>query len=120
MPSSQRMIRMMAIVSSIGSLLWRAARPPGLAAEPDSNGCATVAVRIPIVLLALLFVALSGGAAGAQPVPLRTAQPAEHAQDEKRATSALRFVAGALVGLGAHEAGHLAFDVAFDADPSMK
>jgi hypothetical protein len=77
-------------------------------------------VRMPIALLALLFVALSGASAGAQPVPLRPAQPAEHAQDEKRATSALRFLAGALVGLGAHEAGHLVFDVAFDADPSVK
>jgi hypothetical protein len=30
------------------------------------------------------------------------------------------FLAGAVVGLGAHETGHLMFDVIFDADPGVK
>jgi len=72
------------------------------------------------------FVALSGGVAGAQTPPSATAQPSKDAQEPKdahhgnRTTSALRFLGGALIGLGAHEAGHLLFDVGFDADPSLK
>src|ERR1041385_8170485 len=31
-----------------------------------------------------------------------------------------RFFAGAAVGLGAHEAGHLVFDLAFDAHPGVR
>jgi hypothetical protein len=41
-------------------------------------------------------------------------------QNVNRAASAGVFVAGALVGLGAHEAGHLLFNVVFDADPAIQ
>lgn len=38
----------------------------------------------------------------------------------KRAATVGLFVAGAAIGLGAHEAGHLFFDVLFDADPGLR
>ena len=38
----------------------------------------------------------------------------------KRAATVGLFVAGAALGLGAHEAGHVLFDVAFDADPGLR
>ena len=39
---------------------------------------------------------------------------------EGRLASSIRFVGGALAGLAAHEAGHLVFNVVFDADPRLK
>lgn len=38
----------------------------------------------------------------------------------KRTAAVGGFLAGAAVGLAAHEGGHLLFDVAFDADPGLK
>jgi hypothetical protein len=54
-----------------------------------------------------------GGGAPEEPL-------APAAQRENRATSGLRLAGGALAGLAVHEAGHLAFDFAFDADPSVR
>ena len=58
---------------------------------------------------------------------LAVAQEPERQQDptpattEHRTTSALAgFLAGAAVGLAAHESGHLLFDGIFDADPGIK
>lgn len=39
---------------------------------------------------------------------------------EGRLASSIRFVGGALAGLAAHEAGHLVFNIVFDADPRLK
>ena len=63
----------------------------------------------------LLMVEL---ASGQEPVR----QPdASSTTNEHRTTSALgQFLAGAAVGLGAHESGHLLFDGIFDAHPSIK
>jgi hypothetical protein len=44
-----------------------------------------------------------------------SAQPNEH-----RAVDSVKFLAGGLAGLVTHEAGHLAFDVAFDARPRVE
>jgi hypothetical protein len=41
-------------------------------------------------------------------------------QSEPRGARTVRFLAGALTGLVAHESGHLALDVAFDANPRVK
>lgn len=41
------------------------------------------------------------------------------AEEAKRASVA-PFVGGAVLGLAAHESGHLLFDLAFDADPALK
>jgi hypothetical protein len=62
--------------------------------------------RLSVLALAL---ALSGPAAAAQDAP-----PAG------TSASLGRFVGGALAGLGAHELGHLLFDVVFDADPGIE
>src|SRR5690606_12131196 len=107
MPSSHRMIRMIAMVSSMFTLLGARL----------SNRCATAepSLRISgLVLLAVVFTAAYAHAQtpdGADPVKATPSQP------EGRWSSAGRFALGALGGLTAHESGHLLFDFAFDADP---
>jgi len=65
-------------------------------------------------LVAALF-ATAGTAVAQDPVE----QPAT--PSEKSATSsAARFLGGGLVGLVAHESGHLLFDAVFDANPGIK
>src|SRR5688572_25293668 len=120
MPSSHRMMRMIAIVSSMSGLLWRGIRPRGRAVESVSNGCATASRSAHIALLALFAVALSGDLPSAQAVGPTPAPEPDRSHTGKRATGAVRFFAGALIGLAAHEAGHLSLDVAFDADPRLK
>lgn len=44
----------------------------------------------------------------------------QNPSNEKRAASIPIFLAGAAVGLGAHESGHLLFDAIFDAHPGVK
>lgn len=56
----------------------------------------------------------------AQTVDPQGPEQADTSHREHRATSAIRFAAGAALALGAHEAGHLVLDVAFNADPSLK
>jgi hypothetical protein len=89
------------------------------AAESESNGCATVE---PSLARGLLITAIVGFTA--LPVTAQSVEPpgpaqAQPAQRENRATSGLWFLAGGVVGLAAHEFGHLAFNVAFDAKPSL-
>jgi hypothetical protein len=48
------------------------------------------------------------------------AQPLSSSSGVSRVAAAGEFVGGAVVGLAAHEAGHLLFDVIFDADPGLK
>lgn len=71
------------------------------------------------MILALQVLAaflLAAGLAGAQELDVQ--QPAT---TEKSATSrAASFLAGGVVGLAAHESGHLLFDAIFDAHPSVK
>jgi hypothetical protein len=64
-------------------------------------------------------VLLSAIGASAQPADGNQARPPDRAQAEKRAASTARFLGGALVAFGAHEAAHLALGVAFDADPAL-
>ncbi len=52
--------------------------------------------------------------------PQQPAADAASASGTQRATTVGLFVAGAAVGLGAHEGGHLLFDVLFDADPGIR
>ncbi len=63
---------------------------------------------------------VSGQAPASSPEPGRL-KPAstEDAPDSRVRRTAL-FLSGAAIGLLAHETGHLAFDVAFDADPRSK
>ena len=62
----------------------------------------------------LLQVAAAGALAPAQ------AQQNEPPSDRHRAATVGLFLAGGALGLGAHEAGHLFFDVLFDADPGLR
>lgn len=102
------------------SLLRCAARPHDVAEEPDSNRYATVEAGAVRTLVALLFVAFSGVIAHGQEVPAGETRMPAATHHENRRSSVVRFLGGALTGLAAHEAGHLALDVAFDADPSLK
>jgi hypothetical protein len=47
------------------------------------------------------------------------ARQEETRQSVNQSAAIAQFLAGAVVGLGAHEGGHLLFDVIFDADPSI-
>jgi hypothetical protein len=47
-------------------------------------------------------------------------EPPETRPDEHLAADTVKFLAGAALALGAHEGGHLAFDVAFDAQPRIE
>ena len=65
----------------------------------------------------LLFTASAADAQTAGDPGTMTSQPS---QDHGRWATTGRFVAGAFAGLVAHEAGHLVFDYAFDADPRIE
>lgn len=84
----------------------------------ESNRCATVEPSrargaVPAVLLSCLLLATLPGQVRAQ------AQQGESDERVHRLRSAGAFLTGALVGLGAHEGGHLFFNVLFDADPGL-
>jgi hypothetical protein len=114
------MIRMTAMVSSMGSSLLRAGR--GAVPAISSNRCATS----PSVRCALYFVVIVQVAAALfATAVLAGAQEPEPAQpgastDARRATSVGLFLGGAVAALGAHESGHLLFDGIFDAHPGIK
>lgn len=55
----------------------------------------------------------------AQTQEMQRVTQSENSQ-EGRLASSIRFVGGALAGLAAHEAGHLVFNIVFDADPRVK
>src|SRR3954463_16525101 len=102
MPSSHRMIRMTAIVSSIVRLLGAAL---GAVRPALSNGCATSpSVRRNVfvtVFQALAAILLSAGVAGAQSSGSET--PTVPSTSEHAVTSTLKFLGGGAVGLAAHE-----------------
>src|SRR3954470_1231288 len=118
MPSSHRMMRMTAIVSSIVRLLGAGL---GAVRRALSNGCATspsITRNVFVaVFQALAAILLSAGAAGAQSSGSETptASTSEHP-----VTSTLKFLGGGAIGLAAHESGHLLFDGIFNANPSIK
>ncbi len=128
-PSSHRMIRMIAIVSSIGRLL-AGSKAPGQFRRTYSNACATDEPSPPHVLargILLLFVVIACDAsvcrAQAHPeeersIPLRAAVSAAQQGNSTAGTIGL-FLAGAAIAFGAHEGGHLLFDVVFDAKPGI-
>jgi hypothetical protein len=113
---------MTAIVSSISCLLRgvtaRRAILTGLF-SPFSNVYATAepgrVISRPSPLM-LWFLVVAPVLA---PNPVEARQQAA-TQSVNRAASVGGFVGGAVVGLVAHEAGHLFFDVIFDADPTFK
>jgi hypothetical protein len=66
------------------------------------------------LLSCLVTVALLGQA------QLAIAQTEESVRPVNRAAAIGGFLGGVVVGFGAHESGHLLFDVIFDADPGLK
>lgn len=120
-PSSQRMIRMIAIVSSIDVLLR--AVTGGAPAYCFSNGCATrarrrqqhAALALVIVLLGFGTVSRVGAQTPPEPSPTPPTTSSEHP-----VSSLGSFLAGGAIGLAAHESGHLLFDAIFSANPRVK
>src|SRR5438067_844706 len=116
-PSSHRMIRMIAIVSSIGVLL-RAVL--GGAECRLSNGYATAAPlrAVRAVLIVLLVFGFVSGAAAQTRRESHVSEPASPI--EHPASSLGSFLAGGAIGLAAHESGHLLFDALFTANPGIE
>src|SRR5436190_13336621 len=121
------MMRMIAIVSSIGVLLraasplaavWRAV--PGGPGGRLSNGYATVRARARRSLLSLVLLMVSAVPAAASGKESQDANLKQTTSNEQRAASFPIFLAGAAIGLGAHETGHLVFDGIFDAHPGIE
>ena len=71
------------------------------------------------VPLVSLLLCLASSSVAAQAVGSGTEQDAASPR-APRAAQTVGFLAGALAGLAMHEAGHVALDVAFDADPRVK
>jgi hypothetical protein len=61
----------------------------------------------------------TAGLATAQ-TPSSSERPPSDTQAPSTTASVFRFLGGAAAAFGAHEGGHLLFDVAFDADPGVK
>lgn len=72
-----------------------------------------------LALVSLLLCPASSSVVEAQAVSSGNEQNAPSSR-EPRAAQTVGFLAGALTGLAIHEAGHVALDVAFDADPRLK
>jgi hypothetical protein len=75
-----------------------------------------------LVLRQVLLLVLCGmyaGTASAQALA-STGDASDDSRDASRTASTVRFLGGALAGFAAHEGGHLALDVVFDADPRLK
>jgi hypothetical protein len=82
----------------------------------NMNAVLCRSVRFVVIALFALFLAVS---AAAQPSP--AGAPSKPAQaDEHRALDTVEFLAGAALGLGVHEGGHLIFDAVFDARPRIE
>lgn len=128
-PSSHRMIRMIAIVSSIGRLL-AGSNAPGQIRQTYSNACATdeplplgVFARGIILLFVVIACAPRVCSAQAHPeeersIPLRADASAAQPGNDTAGKVGL-FISGAAIAFGAHEGGHLLFDVVFDARPGI-
>jgi hypothetical protein len=85
---------------------------------PFSNACATdeagrESASRSRLLLCILTVALATGSSAA------AAQEEDPRQGVNQTAALAELIGGALVGLGAHEGGHLLFNVIFDASPSI-
>ena len=88
-----------------------------------SNVCATAeAARRASAKILLITVAMGLIVTARQAIaqPQQTTADAASASGTQRATTVGLFLAGGAVGLGAHEGGHLLFDVLFDADPGIR
>ena len=78
-----------------------------------SSECNTSATRLSRVLTATLMIFALAHPVRAQDTPSPEPQP-------HRTADVVKFLAGAALGLAAHESGHLVLDFAFDAKPRIK
>jgi hypothetical protein len=115
-PSSQRITSKTAMVSSTVRLLL--ARVPRAPETVESNGCAGRGdsrrprfLRNVAAHLAVIATLASGAAA--------EAQQNDSAATVNRKAAFGKFLAGAAIAFGAHETGHVVFDVIFDAEPGI-
>jgi hypothetical protein len=69
---------------------------------------------VPVVLLAILQVSATAQTSSTGD-PIQTSPAEEH-----RASDTVKFLAGAALGLGLHESGHLVFDAVFNAKPRLE
>jgi hypothetical protein len=104
---------MIAMVSNISPLQLANPRP----------GCAkcnwyAVLCRCRRLGVLVLFGAFLSIDAAAQPSP--AAEPQQTQTDEHRVVDSVKFLAGAALGLGMHEGGHLLFDTVFDANARIE
>lgn len=67
-----------------------------------------------------LLAFTAAGALAQTPQPSPATQPVDTQQSSGRVRNATLFSLGVLSGLAAHEAGHVSFDLLFDADPRLK
>jgi hypothetical protein len=93
---------------------------PDVPAARFSNGCARglhpgAVGRLFLVWIAFAVLLCSSSSVAAQDPPVTQKTSGEH-----HVASIPTFLAGAAIGLGAHEAGHLLFDGLFNADPGLK
>src|SRR5438552_10864352 len=117
-PSNHRMIRMIAIVSSMGPLLQRISR--GASFPLLSNRCAT-RIRTPrIPTLVLAYAIVAAVFATAEVVAAQTSASTTASSNEKHVAALPTFWAGAATALAAHETGHLLFDGIFGANPELR
>jgi hypothetical protein len=88
-----------------------------------SNACATAESgkrRALHWFLVLLLLQVAGNVCVAHAQAQQDQSSEASSSRTKRATTVGLFVAGAAIGLGAHEGGHLLFDFLFDADPGVR
>ena len=69
-------------------------------------------LAVVLIILTVVFLCVAGPARAQQTAPTDATHPKEH-----RAADTFKLLAGGALGLAAHEAGHLVFDIAFDAGP---
>jgi hypothetical protein len=107
-------------------LLWRCDRSRAVINadhELLSNGCATtpsVSLTRRLILLVHTFaVILATAELAAAQEPVGQVDPSSTTSEYQTASAFGKFLAGAAVGLGAHEGGHLLFDAIFDANPRV-
>ena len=107
------------MVSSISGLRGGAEYAARNLGRRISNACATDEPRLPAWHWSAVLLCCVGLALPTQPAAAQTRQ-GESTRDGYGAASVGIFLTGAVVGLLAHEGGHLLFDVAFDADPRLE
>src|SRR4051812_21078189 len=105
---------MIAMVSNMSVLLHSKPRSTGPKCNLNAVLCRSARICLSAVLLAI-FPAVALAQSGSTGQTLQSSQSEEH-----RASDTVKFLAGAALGLGLHEGGHLVLDAVFAAKPTIK